>query len=140
MQPANQKPGKPDKLSQGAHKKTSYPRVNSPPLCRGLFSNLFIGYQDTLLIINSPLLIIIPGIHSLTCLVMTRSLDIYIKPCSILLKIISPLIITLYLFFHCTFVLLSTSPYVKIYQFRDYFMLIMSNQHGSGLSLHQCHA
>ena len=27
MHPANQKPGKPDKLSQGAHKQTSYPRV-----------------------------------------------------------------------------------------------------------------
>ena len=27
MQPANQRPGKPDKLSQGAHKQTSYPRV-----------------------------------------------------------------------------------------------------------------
>ena len=27
MHPANQRPGKPDKLSQGAHKQTSYPRV-----------------------------------------------------------------------------------------------------------------
>ena len=45
----------------------------SLPICRGLFSTPLIGHQDTLLIINSPLLIIIPGIHSLTCLVMTRS-------------------------------------------------------------------
>ena len=27
MHPANQRPGKPDKLSQGAHKQASYPRV-----------------------------------------------------------------------------------------------------------------
>ena len=27
MHPANQRLGKPDKLSQGAHKQTSYPRV-----------------------------------------------------------------------------------------------------------------
>ena len=27
MHPANQRPGKPDKLFQGAHKQTSYPRV-----------------------------------------------------------------------------------------------------------------
>ena len=27
MHPANQRPGKSDKLSQGAHKQTSYPRV-----------------------------------------------------------------------------------------------------------------
>ena len=27
MHPANQMPGKPDKLSQGVHKQTSYPRV-----------------------------------------------------------------------------------------------------------------
>ena len=27
MHPANQRPGKPDKLSQGAHKQISYPRV-----------------------------------------------------------------------------------------------------------------
>ena len=27
MHPANQKPGKPDKLSQGVHMQTSYPRV-----------------------------------------------------------------------------------------------------------------
>ena len=27
MHPANQRPGKPDKLSQGVHNQTSYPRV-----------------------------------------------------------------------------------------------------------------
>ena len=27
MHPASQRPGKPDKLSHGAHKQTSYPRV-----------------------------------------------------------------------------------------------------------------
>ena len=27
MHPTNQRPGKPDKLSQGVHKQTSYPRV-----------------------------------------------------------------------------------------------------------------
>ena len=27
MHPANQRPGKPDKLSQGAHRQTSYPKV-----------------------------------------------------------------------------------------------------------------
>ena len=27
MHPANHRPGKPDKLSQGAHKQTTYPRV-----------------------------------------------------------------------------------------------------------------
>ena len=27
MHPANQRPGKPDKLSQGAHKQTSYPKI-----------------------------------------------------------------------------------------------------------------
>ena len=96
--------------------------LHNLPLCRGLFPHLLIGHQGTLLIINSLLLIIMSGIHSLT---MARSLNIEIKPCSILLKSISLHIITLYLFFHCTFVLISTSPYVKIYQFRDYFMLII---------------
>ena len=37
---------------------------------------------------NFPLLIIIPGIHSLACLAMTRALIIYLKPCLILLKFI----------------------------------------------------
>ena len=27
MHPANQRPGKPDKLSQGAHNQTSYPQI-----------------------------------------------------------------------------------------------------------------
>ena len=48
----------------------------SPPICRGLFSSPLIGHQDTWHITNSPLLITIPGIHSLTCLGMTRSLII----------------------------------------------------------------
>ena len=41
-----------------------------------LYPSPLIGHWDTWLIINSPLLIIIPGIHSLTCLMMTRSLII----------------------------------------------------------------
>ena len=97
----------------------------SLPLCRDLLSGIFIGYQDTWLIINSLLLIIIPGIHNLTCLMMTRSLVILIKPCSILLKIISSHTVTLHLFFHCTFVMISNSLYIKTYCLRGYFMLII---------------
>ena len=48
----------------------------SLPIHRGLFSSPLIDHQDTWLIINSPLLIIIPEIHSLACLMMTRSLFI----------------------------------------------------------------
>ena len=101
---------------------TQFPSL---PPCRDLLSGIFIGHQDTLLIINSPLLIIIPGIHSLACLATTRSLNIQIKPCSISSKIISSHIVALHLFFHCTFVMISILPYVKIYCFRDYFMLII---------------
>ena len=37
----------------------------------------------------------------------------------------SPHIITLYLFFHYIFVIIPNSFFVKIYCFRDYFMLII---------------
>ena len=90
-----------------------------------LLSGIPIGHWDPHLIINSPLLISIPGIHSLTCLLMIRSLVIYIKHCSILWNFISSYIITLYLFFHYIFVIISNSLSVKIYCFRDYFMLII---------------
>ena len=74
-----------------------------------------IGHPSTWLIIISPLLIIIPGIHSLTCLMTTRSLIIYIKPCSILLKFILSHTVSLYLFFNYIFMIISNSLYAKIY-------------------------
>ena len=58
-------------------------------------SSSFIGCQNTWLIIISHLLIIIPGIHNLTCLC---NIVIPINPCSILLKFIFQYIATLYLF------------------------------------------
>ena len=86
--------------------------------CQAMMTEFYsppIGHPSTWLIIISPLLIIIPGIHSLTCLMMTRSLIIYIKPSLILLTFILSHIVTLYLFFHYTFMIISNSLYAKIY-------------------------
>ena len=62
---------------------------------------------------NFPLLIIIPGIHSLAYFMTTRSLIILINPCSILLKFIFSHIATLYLFYHLTSTFISYAPYAK---------------------------
>ena len=96
--------------------------------CRATMTEFYsppIGHPSTWLIIIFLLLIIIPGIHSLTCLAMTRSLVIYIKPCLILLKFILSHTVTLYLFSNCIFMIISNFLYAKIYQLRDYIMLII---------------
>ena len=71
------------------------------------FSCIFIGPQDSWLIMNLLLLIIIPSCN-LTCFAMTKSPTILIKPCSTLLYIISPFCIITMLIFHYIFVLIFT--------------------------------
>ena len=73
---------------------------------------------------NFLLLIIIPGIHSLARLAMTRSLIILLKPCSICWNLFFH-IVMLYLFFHYTSMFVSYPLHAKIHQLRDYFMLII---------------
>ena len=74
---------------------------------------------------NFPLLIIIPGIHSLACLMMTRSLIILIKPCSILLKFILQTLLHCIYFFTilpCSYLM---HLMTQLHQLRHYFMLII---------------
>ena len=116
------------------------PQISHWPLSyHDLFSYIFIGLWDMQLITYSLLLITIPRIHNLACFAMTSSPGIQLKPSLILLQIISSLIITILLIFHYVFVLIFTLPYVKIFCFRDYFMLIIVDWYSSGLSLHRCH-
>ena len=90
------------------------------PNCRGPLSSSLIGYQNAWLIIISHCSLLFQQFITLHAFMTTRSLVLPIKPCTILLKFISPYKATLYLFYLCTSMFISYALYAKLRQLRDY--------------------